>query len=293
MLYFYKRVLRSIKPDIVFTYTIKPNIYGEMACSRLKIPYVATITGLGTAVEKNGVLQRICLFLYKIGLRKAKKVFFQNSENMTFMKKHKIIKSESEIIPGSGVNLNQYKLLDYPNSNIVHFAFISRVMKEKGIEQFIDAAIEIQKKYKSTEFHVYGYADGDYKARLVDFDQKGIVFYHGFVRDMTKLYENISCTIHPSFYPEGMSNVLLESIASGRPVITTDRSGCREIVDNGVNGYLVKPLDSNDLIDKIEKFLNLSWEQKREMGINGRKKAEKEFDRNIVVKKYVDECFKK
>lgn len=289
LLFFYKKTLKAVKPDMVFSYTIKPNVYGGIACSSLKIPYVANITGLGTAVENPGFMQKITLFLYKTGLKKAKKVFFQNQENMDFMLSHKVVNGAYDLLPGSGVNLENFVVTEYPNDDTVNFVFIARVMKEKGIDQYLEAAKYITKKYPNTKFHVCGTCEEEYKGPLAEMAKENIVIYHGLVKDMKPIYQMESCTIHPTYYPEGLSNVLLESCASGRPIITTNRSGCCEVVDDSINGYVVNQKDSNDLIEKIEKFLALTNEQKKKMGLAGRTKVEKEFDREIVIKKYLEE----
>lgn len=289
---FYKEVLKREKPDIVFTYTIKPNIYGGMACKSLKIPYVVNITGLGSAVENPGIMQRVTLVLYKMGLKDAQKVFFQNTENRDFMLNKKVVSGAYDLLPGSGVNLNQYQQYEYPNGETIDFVFIARIMKEKGIDQYLDAAEFIRKKYPQTRFHVCGACKEEYRVKLEKLHQDKIIIYHGKVKDMVKIYQNISCTIHPTYYPEGLSNVLLESSATGRPIITTNRSGCREVIDDGVNGFICKQKDSGDLIKQIEKFLSLSWEERRNMGLAGRKKVEQEFDRKIVISKYLQEVTK-
>lgn len=285
----YKMLLKDEQPDMVFTYTIKPNVYGGMACANLGIPYVVNITGLGTAVENGGIMQKVTLLLYKLGLRRAQKVFFQNTDNRDFMLKNGVVRGKYDILPGSGVNLEQFALLEYPESDTVDFLFVSRVMKEKGIDQYLEAAETIRKKYPQTRFHVCGNCEQTYESRLKELQDKGIIIYHGRVNNIPEMHKVSSCTIHPTYYPEGMSNVLLESCACGRPIITTDRAGCREIVDDGVNGYVVKQKDSNDLIEKIEKFMVLSREEKRQMGLAGREKVEREFDRKIVIEKYMNE----
>ena len=289
LLHYYKLIIKQIKPDIVLTYTIKPNVYGGMACADLKVPYVANITGLGTAVENPGILQRITIALYRYGLRSAQKVFFQNTENRDFMIDHHVVKGAYDLLPGSGVNIEQYHVLDYPEGDIVNFVFISRIMKEKGIDQYLEAAKVITKKYPNTRFHICGFCEAEYKGQLDELIKNGTVIYHGLVSDMMDIYKIDSCTVHPTYYPEGMSNVLLESCACGRPIITTDRSGCREIIDDGVNGFLVKEKDSLDLIEKIEKFLALTMDKRKLMGVEGHRKVEKEFNRQIVVNKYLSE----
>lgn len=288
----YKQYLKSIKPDIVLTYTIKPNIYAGIACAALKIPYVANITGLGTAVENPGLMQKITIPLYRYGLRKAQKVFFQNTENRDFMLSRKMVTGEYDLLPGSGVSLENYQLIDYPDGDTVDFVFISRIMKEKGIDQYLDAAKVIRAKYPNTRFHVCGNCEQSYQTVLEELHDAGVIIYHGRINDISGMHRISQCTIHPTYYPEGMSNVLLESCACGRPIITTDRAGCREIVDDGVNGYVVNQKDSRDLIDKVEKFLNLSMDERKIMGLSGRAKVEKEFDRKIVIQKYMEEIEK-
>lgn len=285
----YKKRIKQIAPDIVLTYTIKPNIYGGMVCASLSIPYVANITGLGIGVENSGLMQKPMLRLYKYGLRKAQKVFFQNQFNMDFMLKHNVVNGPYELIPGSGVNLERYHLLDYPKSDTTDFVFIARIIKEKGIDQYLDAAKYFRVKYPETRFHICGGCSKAYEGILKELDDNGTIIYHGRISDIVGMHSVSCCTIHPTYYPEGMSNVLLESCACGRPIITTDRPGCKEVVDDGVNGFLVKQKDSNDLIEKVQSFLDLSWEKKRDMGIAGRAKVEKEFDRQIVIKKYLEE----
>lgn len=289
LLYYYKKVIKEIKPDVVLTYTIKPNIYGGMACRMLKVPYIANITGLGTAVENKGLMQNITTTLYRIAFKKINCLFFQNTENMQLFKDKNIAVDKHRLVPGSGVNLEHFNVLEYPSDETIEFVFISRIMKEKGIDQYIEAAKFIRNKYPNTKFHICGFCEEAYEDKLKDLQKQEIVVYHGMQRDIRKILSKTHCTIHPTYYPEGMSNVLLESSACGRPIITTNRSGCREIVDNGLNGYIVEQKNSNDLIEKIEKFLELSNEQRKLMGLAGRRKVEAQFDRKIVVDAYMDE----
>ena len=288
----YLKLIREEKPDIVLTFTIKPNIYGGMACAMLGVPYVVNITGLGTAVENGGPVQHLTVMLYRLALPKVQKVFFQNTENRQFFEDRKLAMGKHDLLPGSGVNLNRFTVLEYPGEETTEFVFISRIMKEKGADQYLEAAEYIRQKYPNTRFHVCGFCEQAYEERLKDLHEKGIINYHGMVRDVRTVIAKTHCTIHPTYYPEGLSNVLLESAACGRPLITTDRSGCREVIDNGVNGFTVRQQDAADLIEKIETFLALPWEQRRAMGLAGRAKVEKEFDRQIVVEKYMEEVAK-
>ncbi|SDI42204.1 galacturonosyltransferase [Natribacillus halophilus] len=292
LLRYYKKIMKETAPDIVLTYTIKPNIYGGIAAKSLNIPYIANITGLGTAMENGGLVQKVSIALYKISFKNLSKVFFQNKENQQFFIDHNIAVGKHQQVPGSGVNLNHFSLLDYPESSTVEFIFISRIMKEKGIDQYLEAAEYIREKYPYTRFHILGFCEEDYYKTLEKLHDNDIIQYHGMQRDIRKFLFKTHCTIHPTYYPEGMSNVLLESAASGRPIITTNRSGCREIVDNGMNGFIVKQQNSQDLIDKIEMFLKHSHEVKEKMGLAGRKKVEREFDRKIVVDAYMNQIKK-
>ena len=284
----YKKLLKDIKPDIVFTYTIKPNVYGGIACSLANIHFVANITGLGTAVENGGAVQKITLLLYKIAFRKVQKVFFQNADNMQFFAKNKIAVGK-QLLPGSGVNLNRFQILKYPSDQAVEFAFISRIMKEKGIDQYLEAAEYIRKKYPNTKFHICGFCEQNYEEILGKLVDKDVIVYHGMMRDIRTILEQVHCVIHPTYYPEGLSNVLLESLACARPIITTNRSGCKEVIDEGINGLICEQRNSKDLIRQIERFMALSWETRKQMGLAGRAKVEQQYDRQIIVEKYIGE----
>lgn len=285
----YIRLIRRVKPDMVFTYTIKPNIYGGMACALLGVPYVANITGLGTAVENPGLTQKLTVLLYKLAFTRIRRVFFQNEENRAFFVDRRIAVKKHGMLPGSGVNLQRFVPLPYPADDTVEFLFIARIMKEKGIDQYLEAAEYITKKHPNTKFHICGFCEAEYEGRLEECQKAGTVTYHGMVKNVREYIARTHCTVHPTYYPEGLSNVLLESSACARPIITTDRSGCREVIDAGVNGFVVRQQDSGDLIEKIEQFLSLSWEERRAMGLAGRAKVEREFDRQIVVEKYMAE----
>ena len=283
----YKRLLKSIKPDVLLTYTIKPNLYGSFLSKRRHIPCVANITGLGTAVEYPGMMRNVLLRIYKVAFNGIYKVFFQNTMNRDLFLSNKIVKDNYELLPGSGVNTTRFKQLPYPDDKTIEFVFVSRIMREKGIDEYLDAAIYIRAHYPNTRFHICGFCEQDYEQRLKELESKGIVITHGMVSDIVQVHKRIHCLILPTYYPEGMSNVLLEACASGRPIITTNRPGCGEIIDDGVNGYVVQEKNSSDLISKIEKFIKLSQEERVQMGINGRRKVEREFNRQIVVERYL------
>jgi galacturonosyltransferase len=303
LIWSYIKLLKQVKPNIVFSYTIKPNIYGGIACRLMNVPQVANVTGLGTAVENPGLTQKITLALYRFAFKKIQRIFFQNTENCQFFIDHNLFTDKHGLLPGSGVNLERFAPLPYPDeTDGIHFVFISRIMCEKGIEQYLAAAAHFKGCHpersasgvegSKLHFHICGFCESEYQGKLEEYAKNGIVIYHGMVRDVREVLKKVHCTIHPSFYPEGISNVLLESCACARPIITTDRSGCREVVNDCVNGFVVKQRDSEDLIQKIEKFLALSHEQKMQMGLAGRAKVEHEFDRQIVVDAYLKEMEK-
>lgn len=289
----YVKLIKKIKPDVVLTYTIKPNVYGGIAASMAHIPYIVNITGLGTAVEYPGILQTITVTLYKLAMKSASCIFFQNAANEMFFRKNNICNDVHQIIPGSGVNLDYFTQQQYPpNDNPLKFLFISRLMKQKGIEEYFECAKYFKGKSTPVEFHILGSCEEDYMGLLSELEKSGIVIYHGRQNDVRPFITQSHCLIHPTYYPEGMSNVILEASASGRPVITTRRPGCQEAVDDGETGYLFDEKDTQGLIDCVEKFIALPHDQKVEMGLTARIKMEHQFDRQIVVNAYIKEISK-
>lgn len=286
----YKKVIKSIKPDVVLTYTIKPNVYGGLACKSLKVPHIANITGLGTAVENGGLLQKVTLTLYKTALTESKCVFFQNEVNKNHFVENGIVKIKTRLIPGSGVNLDQHKLEEYPKSDeIIKFLFIGRIMKAKGIEELLEAAKIVKKKYPAMQVHLIGDCEeGKYYQQLDTLAKQNIIYYHGRQSDVHSFIKESHAVVHPSYH-EGLSNVLLESASSGRPVLASKVPGCLDTFDEGVSGlgFDVKNVDS--LVETMIKFIQLPLKQKTEMGIAGRKKIEKEFKRQIVIDAYLEE----
>lgn len=284
----YIRILHKEKPDVVLSYNIKPNVYGGLACRMLRIRYMPNITGLGTAMEHPGKMQALTTLLYRLGVASANCIFFQNSENQKFFEERRMLskKSQTCLLPGSGVNLTHYTTKDYPSGENIHFLYSARIMQEKGIDLFLAVA----RKYHS-EHVIFDVCGGCDEEKYVDILQQahneGIVVYHGQQKDMNPFYETCSCFLYPSYYPEGMSNVLLEAAATGRPVIAADRSGCRETVTDGITGYIVPVNDEEATLKAVEKFLNLTWQQRREMGLAARAKVKTEFDREIVVNTYL------
>lgn len=285
----YIKLLRLIRPDVVLTYTIKPNVYGGLACRLTGIPQIANITGLGTSLENVGLLQRISRSLYKFGLLKAKTVFFQNTGNLNYCISSGIVKPKQiKLLPGSGVNLQQFHVFDYPEDSVIRFLYIGRLMQAKGTDELLWVAKQIKQEHFNIEFHIVGSYEDNYQKVVEEYINDGIVVFHGAKDDVRPYIRDCSCLIHPSHH-EGMSNVILEASACGRPVITTDICGCREAVDDGITGFLALPRDSKDLLLKVKRFAGLSLNDRKNMGIAARSKVEKSFDRNIVIESYLDE----
>ncbi len=284
----YRKLLKTEKPFLVLTYTIKPNAYGGLACRRAGIPYLANITGLGSALESGGLIGAAAAFLLKRGLKAASAIFVQNRMNLEFvLKKGLGKKGQVRLLPGSGVNLERFSPLAFPEKT--GFLFVSRVMREKGIEEFLSVAEKIKAENKKIKFTVLGACEEDYSERLKRLSAQGVIEYPGKVPDTRPWLKEAQCQIHPSFYSEGMSNVCLEAAASARAVITTDHPGCRETVLDGVSGFLVRPGDASSLEEAVRKYLDLSLEERQAMGLAGRRHMEEHFDRKLVVESYLRE----
>lgn len=288
LLYSYYKTIRRIKPVVVLTYTIKPNIYGGIASRMNNVPQLANITGLGSSINGTGWLAKFSLILYKLGLSRARTIFYQNEMIKTFCNKNHIGKN-GILLPGSGVNLEWHDFHPYPsNESIITFLFIGRVMKDKGIDEFLSMVKRIRSKYENVDFHILGDCEENYQAVLIQYQNDGLLKWHGNVSDIRPYIKSAHCTILPSYH-EGMANVLLETCAAGRPIIASNINGCKEAIDDGVNGFLCEARNAENLIEKVEAFLVLPYKEKIQMGKAARKKVEKEFDRQIVVSKYLKE----
>ena len=285
----YDRLLAQIKPDVVLTYTIKPNIYGNLCCRRRHIPYLVNITGLGSVFENGGMVQKLVVFLYRMALKSASCIFFQNEMNREIFEKYGIRGKKSRLVSGSGVNLERHCAEEYPaQTEPVRFLYVGRLMKEKGIEELLYAARAMKQEYPDVIFELVGYYEDDYKSIIEQYEKEGIVTLTGYQKIMHPYYQKAWAVLMPSYH-EGMSNVVLEASATARPVLASDLPGCREGYDEGITGFGYPARDKEALLAALRKFMALSYEEKKQMGLNARTKMEREFDRQQVVNAYIEE----
>ncbi len=288
------KLLQREKIDIVLTYTPKGNIYGSIASQMAGAGVINNISGLGRAFVKDSVVTSIVKFLYRIAFRTSRKVFFQNEDDLQLFVKLRIVrKSKVERIPGSGVDLNRFvpRKEGALESNVV-FLLVARMLWDKGIGEFIDAARRIKKIYPNTTFRLLGFLNADNPSSISQeqvsaWVEEGVVEYLGSTGDVAPIIAQSSCVVLPSYYREGVPRSLLEAASMAIPIITTDFPGCRDAVDQGISGILCRPKDVDDLVEKMLLFVSLSKEQQREMGKSGRRKMEKEFDEQIVIYRYL------
>ena len=292
----YRKLIKKEKPDMVMTFTIKPNLYGGLACIFSKVPYMLNITGLGTALENEGMLAKILTAFYRVVAKRAECVFFQNTGNRLFLQERGIALHNAKMIAGSGINLEEHPYESYPTEeNGITFLALIRVMKDKGIEEFLEAARVIKEKYEFVTFALAGEYEEEtrnlYEPKIQALEEAGTLKYYGYIHNIHEVITQSHVLIHPSYH-EGLSNVLLEAAACGRPVLATDVYGCRETLVPGVSGITFEVKDSGALIQAIETLLSYSREERAQMGVQGRKHVEEIFDRNIVIKDYLEEIKK-
>ncbi len=286
---YYYRLMKKEYPDFVITYSIKPNIYAGFVCRMLRIPYYTNVQGLGTMFQ-NRLTAIIASILYRAGIKKASKVFFENSANADEFIRRKIVSPENVVLlSGAGVNLSVFKQQPYPDEdNGIRFLYLGRIMKEKGMDEFFSAARSLKGKYgNGVYFDVVGFFEDEYKETVETLVKEGIICFHGFQSDPCPWYIQSHCVVLPSYH-EGMSNVLLEGGATGRPLITSDIPGCREAVVDGISGFLCRKMDAISLEECMCRFMSMTEDERREMGRQSRVKIENDFDRRQTVEKLMD-----
>ena len=292
----YHKLFKKHRPSVVLTYTAKPNVYASLAASALRIPVINNVTGFGSVLNESGMKQKFIMGLFKLAYSKSACVMFQNSTNMKLAVDSGMVKGEHRLIPGSGVNTERYPLQEYPqggdglDGSPVVFNYIGRVLHDKGVDDYIEAAKRIKKKYPQTEFNMLGFIEPTeihYEAELKELGEQDIVHYRGSQKNVQPWIKRAHAIIHPSTYGEGMSNVLLENASSGRPIITTDNPGCKETVVEGESGYIYHGGDVDALVEKIEMFLSTENKNRKAMGENGRAYVSENFSREKVISAYL------
>ncbi|MBE1290334.1 MAG: glycosyltransferase [Rhodobacteraceae bacterium] len=287
-------VIRRTKPDVVFSYTIKNNIYSGIACRGLGIPFVPNVTGLGPVFNARGLLNRTVRALYGVAFGKARAVFFQNSSDiMLFTGSRLVSKDRARLLPGSGVDLNRFAASPLPESGEgIRFLLVARLLWDKGVGVYADASRKVRETFPQVRFQLLGPLDPDSEsgisgAQVDEWSREGMVDYLGTTHDVLPFLQAAHCVVLPSYYREGTPRSLLEAGAVGRPIITTDMPGCRDVIINGETGFLVAPRDADQLAEACESFLKLSPKAQAEMGVASRRHIAQSYDEEIVIDAYL------
>ena len=283
---FYWKLLKEEKPDLVITYSIKPNVYGGVACALKGIPYCANVQGLGSAFERKALAKFVTL-LYKMAFIKVRTVFFENTvDAQDFRRIIGLSEEKQTVLNGAGIDMDKYPYAEYPENGINSFLYVGRIMKEKGVDELFSACERLKEEGENFRLDMIGFFEDEYRNKVEEMQQKGIVKFHGFVEDPRPYYQHTDCVVMPSYH-EGMSNVLLEAASMGRPIITSRIHGCMEAVKDGESGYLCEARDEESLYQQMKKFIGLSHKERKEMGVNGRQLMAEEFQKSKVVKETI------
>lgn len=286
-------IYKKVKPNIILHYTIKPNIYGTLAASMLNIPVVNNVCGLGTVFLKDDVISKVAMLLYKVSFRFAKKVFFQNTDDLNlFLDKKLVSEKVVDILPGSGIDLRKFKPMLFKRNKKFTFLLISRLISDKGIMEYIEAIKKLKTKGFEANFQILGAKDPKHKRGIKTeiiqtWIDEGTVEYLGTTSDVREFISQADCIVLPS-YREGTPRTLLEAASSSKPIIATDVPGCNHVVEDNYNGLLCKLKDSNDLAEKMQLMASFDSETLEQFGKNGRKKMEAEYDETVVIAKYLE-----
>ncbi|MGI5987161.1 MAG: glycosyltransferase family 4 protein [Dysosmobacter sp.] len=283
----YAALLKQERPDLVITYSIKPNIYAGFLCRVKNIPYCVNVQGLGTAFQKKGLAQLVTI-MYRHAVKKAGTVFFENEGNAAlFRARHITPAGQQTVLHGAGINLDDYPCRPYPQRDVIRFLYVGRIMREKGVEELFYAIRNLHEKYgQKVVLDLVGFFEDGYKDQVEALKREGIATFYGFQEDPRTFYEQADCIVLPSYH-EGMSNVLLEGAATGRALIASDIPGCREAVEDGISGYLCRVKDREALLEAMERFVACDPQKRACMGQHGRERMERLFSRKQVVEKTV------
>ncbi|MET2852531.1 glycosyltransferase family 4 protein [Vibrio owensii] len=290
----FMRLYRKLRPDVVLNFTPKNNIYSTMAGLFFGAKAINNIAGLGMVFIDENLTAKLARFLYKLSQPKAHVIFFQNDEDREIFKKYNLAPLDiTDRIPGSGVDLSRFTTTPNNDDGVTRFLLIARMLFDKGIAHYVEAARELKAKYgDSVEFRLLGFLDVNNpsavsKQQMQAWVDEGVINYLGISDSVEKEIAIVDCMVLPSFYREGVPKSLLEAAAMGKPIVTTDNVGCRETVDDGVNGFLCEPRSTPSLVEKLECMITLSHSERLAMGQKSRLKVEKEFDEKKVIDMYL------
>ncbi len=288
----YLNLFWRLRPDVFLGYTIKPNVYGSLAAHLFGIPVINNVSGLGTAFIRETWLTRVVKLLYRVALRSSRTVFFQNQDDRDLFLRLGLVRREAAaLLPGSGINLDKFRPAAQAAPASQTFLLIGRLIWDKGVREYVEAARLVKRRFPEARFQVLGFLDVENRSaisrsQMNAWVEEGLVEYLGTADDVRPAIAAASCVVLPS-YREGTPRTLLEAAAMGKPIIATDVPGCRNVVDDGVNGFLCAVRDHEDLAGKLAAFLSLDEAQKMQMGLASRVKVEAEFDERIVMSRYL------
>ncbi len=287
---FYRKLLKREKPDLVVTYSIKPNIYCGCACRMMKIPYCANVQGLGTAFQRPA-LAAVAKILYKTALKSAKTTFFENVGNAEeFVRRGIQTADRQTLLCGAGINLEHYAYRPYPKNGRVHFLYLGRIMREKGMDELFAAVRKLREEGADFVLDLVGFYEDEYRDEVDRLVGDGVAVFHGFQSEPRPFYEAADCVVLPSWH-EGMSNVLLEAAATGRPIITSRIHGCMEAVIEGESGFLAEKQNADELADAMRRILAMSADDRARMGERGRELMREKFEKSKVVETTLNKLF--
>ncbi|HEX8839470.1 MAG TPA: glycosyltransferase family 4 protein [Sphingomicrobium sp.] len=288
----YRVLLRRLKPAAYLGYTIKPNIYGSLAAASLGIPAIPNVSGLGTAFMKNGPLQQVVTRLYRVGFGRAPAVFFQNEEDRTLFVERKLVRDrQAHVLPGSGIDLDRFTPTPAPDGPPI-FLFVGRMLRDKGVVEFVEAARSLRSVLPGSRFQLLGPIDDGNRtavssAELQQWAGEGTVEYLGTTDDVRSYIAEATAVVLPS-YREGLPRSLLEGAAMARPLVASDVPGCRQVVEEGVNGFLCAARDSSSLAAAMRRLAELPTDQRADMGEAARHKVQEQFSEEFVIRAYLD-----
>ena len=293
LLWRFVQLMRKERPDVFLGYTVKPNVYGSLGAHVSGVPVINNVAGLGTVFIKGGWLNWLVRALYRVALARSRKVFFQNEDDRhLFVAGRLVDQSLTDRLPGSGVDLKKFEPAPLPGRAQMRFLLIARMLWDKGVGEYVAAARVLKSRGLKAEVCLLGFLDVQNpaaisKSQMDEWVAEGVVRYLGVSDSVREEIAHVDCVVLPSFYREGTPRTLLEAAAMARPIITTDSVGCRDVVEDGVNGFLCRPRDASDLADKMERMIGMSQTAREAMGLRGREKVEREFDEKIVIDKYL------